>query len=475
MTLPHEAAILIESRLLRETIRVAEISLNRNEPDRLRGGSLDIPLPGTPLFGKGMEIAGWALPEGSGECRVQFLVAGEVRASCDLDVHRDDVFRHFGGDPNAEFCGFRQWVSFGSEDRQIFVEIILADGARVPLGVVSLSPARLETSPIRHAPGSLILMYHRIVRAESDPWSLAVDPANFAEQMEVLRREFTAVPLPRITDAASTESPPSDFVAVTFDDGYADNLSVARPILVKHAIPATVFLATGALGASHEFWWDDLERILLSSGRLPEALSLSIAGERFEATIGSAAAREAGDVGRERRWQIGRRPPGPRQRLYERLWRRLHGLDDRETRRTIDSLRRWSGIEESARPSHRTLRPEEVSELELEGLIDVGAHTVSHPVLSRLSVEAQRTEIETSAETLERLLGRRPRSFAYPYGDRNEETPKLLRAAGFLEAVTTAGEPVGTAEDPLRLPRIQVGNWDGDEFGWRLRQIATLS
>lgn len=134
----------------------------------------------------------------------------------------------------------------------------------------------------------------------------------------------------------------------------------------------------------------------------------------------------------------------------------------------MEALRDWSGGPSPARSSHRTLRPEELLELEAAGLVEIGAHTVTHPALSRLPVDAQRREVEVCASTLEEMLGRRPSSFAYPYGDFSAETEALVREAGFKDATTTAGAAVAPSCDPMHLPRIQVENWDGDEFESRL-------
>jgi peptidoglycan/xylan/chitin deacetylase (PgdA/CDA1 family) len=469
LTFPREAAILTESRPLRELIRISEVSLRPTDPGRLRGGSLDLPRTGSTSEAGGLEVAGWALLEESGAGRAEFLAGGTLRGVAPLEVRRLDVYRHFGSDPDAEFCGFQGWIAAGAADGKVEVDIVRDDGLRIPFAVISLeSGPPPGTPPDRSRPGGIILMYHRIANITSDPWSLAVDPAHFAEQMDCLRKEFVVVPLARVREETANGSLARGAVAVTFDDGYADNLSLARPILERFEIPATVFVTTGALGASGELWWDELDRILLQPGRLPETLDLPIGGERFEALLGPAVSYGAEEARRHRPWRFGRRPPGPRQIVYGRLWDRLFSLDSLGRRRAMDSLRHWAGAGEQARPSHRTLRPDEALQLEVAGLIELGAHTVSHPALSRLPADAQRIEIEASASALEKILHRRPRSFAYPFGDFDEGTPNLLREAGFREAVTTAGTGIEPAADPLLLPRIQVCDWEGDEFAGRL-------
>src|SRR5215469_16327730 len=126
-------------------------------------------------------------------------------------------------------------------------------------------------------------MYHRISRTDIDPWGLCVDPSNFSEQMKILGSLAKPVSLEQLmyTDHPS--------VAITFDDGYVDNLENALPVLEQNAIPATLFVSTGYIGNSNGYWWDQLQEIFLSPRVLPsEDLSLSLGGETYRWVIGSA-------------------------------------------------------------------------------------------------------------------------------------------------------------------------------------------
>ena len=105
------------------------------------------------------------------------------------------------------------------------------------------------------APDPLILLYHRVTRLANDRWSIAVTPAHFAEHMDVLRRRATVLPL-SVLDAPARPNARAAKVVVTFDDGYADNLHEALPVLQRFDIPATVFVSTDAVVQSREFWWD---------------------------------------------------------------------------------------------------------------------------------------------------------------------------------------------------------------------------
>ena len=145
--------------------------------------------------------------------------------------------------------------------------------------------ARGEGTTAVSAGGTLVLLYHRVAHLERDPHGLAVRPDRFAEQCEVLRRRCTVVPLAQ-SDRARRE------VAITFDDGYADNAGDARRILAAAGLPATFFITAGRVGEGPEAWWDRLERIVLGCDTGADALELDVDGRRFWADIRSATARE---------------------------------------------------------------------------------------------------------------------------------------------------------------------------------------
>ena len=129
---------------------------------------------------------------------------------------------------------------------------------------------------------ALILLYHRVALPGADPWALCVSPEHFSEHMEVLRRIASPCTLSELVRAHAANSIPENAVAVTFDDGYLDNLTNARPILEEHDVPATIFVCSSAVGRRQEFWWDQLERALLQSPeKLPERLELDIDGKRM--------------------------------------------------------------------------------------------------------------------------------------------------------------------------------------------------
>src|SRR5260221_14247695 len=122
----------------------------------------------------------------------------------------------------------------------------------------------------------LILMYHRIGKVSSDPWGVTVDPATFADHLQHIQRQYEAVTLKRVAAGGESDEMPRRWVVVTFDDGYADNLHEAKPLLERYGVPATVFAVSGKIGSTTEFWWDEVQKILLEPSSLPGTLTLIV-------------------------------------------------------------------------------------------------------------------------------------------------------------------------------------------------------
>src|SRR4051812_29862078 len=97
----------------------------------------------------------------------------------------------------------------------------------------------------RRKPRPVILMYHRIARVRHDPWGIAVHPELFEEQMDYVKRHRSAMPMDELVQQLSAGTLPADAVAITFDDGYRDNLVHAKAVLMRQGLPACLFLATG--------------------------------------------------------------------------------------------------------------------------------------------------------------------------------------------------------------------------------------
>lgn len=318
---------------------------------------------------------------------------------------------------------------------------------------------------------AVILLYHRIAAIRPDPYRLAVQPQHFAEQLEVLRKRAHPIPLASLATALRRGSLPPRAIVVTFDDGYADNLYHAKPLLERTDVPATAFVTSGDLDRMREFWWDRLERILLDTPRLPDELSLRISGESRAWSLDLTTA-AYGSVNAElhRSWSLeDGGTQTPRHALFRELYALLRGSSHDERESTLAHLQLWAGSTDAPRASHRALLGEELLRLADGELVEIGAHTVTHPALASLPLEAQRAEIVGSKNQLEHILGRRVTSFSYTHGSRNTETVRAVREAGFLCACSSTPAAVWSGADIYQLPRIEVRDCDGDTFEQRLR------
>jgi peptidoglycan/xylan/chitin deacetylase (PgdA/CDA1 family) len=319
--------------------------------------------------------------------------------------------------------------------------------------------------------GAAILVYHRIADSDLDPQLMCVSPANFTEHLAAIRAHYHAVPLTELVRRLARGESVAGMVVITFDDGYVDNLHGAKPLLARQDTPATVFATADHIGATTEFWWDELERLLLTPHQLPEQLVLDIDRGRHEWRLNGDA---SVDASAHRAWTVlDRAAPTERHRIYLWLCTFLNTLTYEEQQRVLAQLQAWAGAEPRGRDSHRTMTAAELNQLIDGGLIDVGGHTVTHPVLSRLSFDEQMAEIKRGKDRLEEVVGRRVASFAYPYGaitDYKGETVRAVRACGFDHAVSTFADTVRATSDPFQLPRFTVRNWSGEQFAHSLRE-----
>lgn len=319
---------------------------------------------------------------------------------------------------------------------------------------------------------AIILIYHRVAEVSSDPQLLCVSPKHFAEHLKVLQKHYQPIQLQSLARNLQDGNLADRAVAVTFDDGYDDNLFSAKPLLEKYNIPATVFVTSGYIGEQHEFWWDELDRLLLQPGKLPENLSLDVNGKIFLWELGADAFYSQETYQLYRGWSVLEQGnPGIRQSLYRALCAIMRPLAGKERQKVLEELAVWAGMNQDGRTTHRSLSSDEVSKLILKDLVDVGAHTVSHSVLSTLSTDIQKIEIEGSKQYLEDIIGRPVTTFSYPYGTRSDYTRNsvaIVRGAGFACACSNFEDIVWRSSNPFELPRFLVRDWDGDEFATHL-------
>ncbi len=314
---------------------------------------------------------------------------------------------------------------------------------------------------------ALILVYHRIAPRDVDPWRLCVDPENFASHLDVLHRRAHPLGLRQLAQAHLGGKIPNKAVVITFDDGYANNLVNAGPLLERYAYPATVFVTGAYVQTGREYWWDELDRALLRPVTLPSGLQLSVNDTCIQWELGAAScyseAEYASDSTNE-----GKR--SPRLKFYYTVWERLRPLPESLRQKALEEIGSWAGVPRELRPTHRPMNALEVQKLSRNGLVEIGSHTMNHEKLSAHPVDVQKDQILQSKIYLESLTGRAVTSFSYPFGEYTEDTVSLVRSAGFSSACTSREDVVWSGTNLLELPRVVVTDCDGGEFEHRLKE-----
>jgi peptidoglycan/xylan/chitin deacetylase (PgdA/CDA1 family) len=311
---------------------------------------------------------------------------------------------------------------------------------------------------------AMILVYHRVADATVDPWVLGVSPKNFAQQLEVLKTVANPVSLQELVRAKSDRELPERPVCVTFDDGYADNLLDGKPALERYQVPATVFVTPGYLNIPDNLWWDELAKLVLDPATRMEEVSFTLNGKHYAYAFPPTADDQTG-IDPHAKWRAWDPCPGPRQSAYMAIYGMLVKLPDGEREQAMAQIRQ--GATYTDRRQHRCMTDDELRELASGEIVEIGAHTLTHPVLSSLPPDQQQYEIGGSKSRLEALIGRNITSFAYPYGKKmhyNSHTVKTVRANGFSCACSNFGGLVTRTSDHFALPRFQPMNWNGEQF-----------
>jgi peptidoglycan/xylan/chitin deacetylase (PgdA/CDA1 family) len=294
----------------------------------------------------------------------------------------------------------------------------------------------------RTEPGPVILLYHRIAEEAFDPWALAVSPEHFSEQMRWVGQNRSVLPITEFARRHREGSLAPDAMAITFDDGYACNAHVAAPILQRFGLPATIFLPAEIIETGRQFWWDELQDIVIDN----PASTLKLDGRTV--VIGPKDEADA-------EWQPGASPRTERQRAFLTIWAQLR---TRTTDGLDCALKELRGDRE--KDSDQSLkRPMTVKEIRsVETPVEFGSHALTHRSLPALNPADRAREISESLDRCELLSGYRPRSFAYPFGDADADSIRLVEEIGFECACITGERSISPGSDMYALPRIGVGN-----------------
>lgn len=293
----------------------------------------------------------------------------------------------------------------------------------------------------------VILMYHRVAAPGDDTYGLAVTPDRFNAHAEHLARLGCVVPLAEIRQPGNSLK-----IALTFDDGYADNATTAAPLLASAGLPATYFITTGRLGGQH-FWWDRLATGLLGEYPKPTGIDVSVGGRDVWVALNDAEARRTSLSFLH--WRLLPLPPDELLATVNELLAQLGAPEppDDAFTMTVDQLRAMSRLPQ----------------------VEIGAHTRTHVQLKGQTERVQQHEVMGSVADLAAILGQPVTSFAYPFGGHRavgDLAPRLTREAGCIVACTTERGPVVGRSDHHRLPRLNVRDWDATELAAQIQQVA---
>ncbi len=286
----------------------------------------------------------------------------------------------------------------------------------------------------------VILMYHSISLGSRGLSNGVVSAtcSDFEEQMEYLAGNCTVIGTEKLRQImAGRCSLPANPVMVTFDDGYMDNYLYAYPVLRRLRLPAVISLTTGHIGGLQPFWWDRLEYALFNTTKgMVRALGpLSLAT-----------------------WQA-------REKARRLMLVRLKKLSERQKKQKLEEVEKELGVWAKG-SRHMFLGWRQVREMAGSG-IEFAAHTVTHPILTRVSLADARREIRASKQEIEKRTGRPVQLFTYPNGqeeDMSERLDKEIAKAGFSFALSTSYGVNIPGRDTFRLNRIGVAKGDSIEL-----------
>ncbi len=243
--------------------------------------------------------------------------------------------------------------------------------------------------------------------------------------------------IPATLTSSNTGQP---FAAFTLDDGFRDNAEHALPVFERHGVPFTIFVARGFAERSHTLWWETLDELVNNTSRFTLA---DPSGGRTVFDIADRAAKiAAGD----------------------RIGATIGGPGESEAIAALDAAAVEADVDARMLADRLVMTPDELKAIASHPLASLGAHTVSHRALTFLDDAALAEELSSSADYVAALTGRRPTSFAYPYGDSRSvdaRTAAAVSAAGFKLAVTTRPGTLRerSLDAPMQLPRISLNGF----------------
>ncbi len=302
----------------------------------------------------------------------------------------------------------------------------------------------------RGTPALSILIYHRVLPSPDVLRPGEIDAARFEAQVAFLARHFTLMTVGDAAIALREGRLPARAACITFDDGYADNWTVAHPILARHGARATVFVATGYLNGGRMFSDTVIEFVRRVPGPVLDLSAVDM-GTHAVVTVED------------------------RLKAVTALQVQLKYLAPEE--RDAQVARMLAAVPVAGLPDDLMLSDAQLRELARAGH-EIGGHTVDHTVLTTLTPEGAREQVARGRDQLAALLGRPIRSFAYPNGrpvrDYDAGHAAMLRELGFEAAVSTAAGVALPGDDLFQLPRYTPWGDSMTMFAARMMRNARM-
>jgi peptidoglycan/xylan/chitin deacetylase (PgdA/CDA1 family) len=287
-----------------------------------------------------------------------------------------------------------------------------------------------------------VLMYHGVSTVDFRfPVWTQLPATAFEKHMEYLTSgNFSICTLSTLVRCLHEQRPfPKHAVAITFDDGFRNNVTTAYPILEKYQVPATIFLTTGLIGTDQLIWSDELLIALLTTNNtsvdIPETGTLDLSGPEL-----------TGQAFRRIVQQLKRTPVSRKNSILQRIITELSGpsAGSQSVQRDELSLMSWA----------------EARRLQDGGLIEFGGHTSRHEILTRIDPTHLIDDLIDCKSVLDENLGADASLFAYPNGSRDDYDSQVIQAAkhaGWGSAVTTLSGHMTLKSHLFEIPRIGIG------------------
>lgn len=292
-----------------------------------------------------------------------------------------------------------------------------------------------------------IVIYHRVLPQPDLLVGQKGDIASFDTHLKILTRNFNVLPLSKAVSMLKNNTLPSRAVSITFDDGYADNAEIALPILKKYSAVATFFVSAGVINGGR--MWNDtiIESIRRAQGNTLNLTQLGLGSYSIESLA-------------------------ERQEVLVILIEKLKYMPQEQRQEFVDKL---CTLIAAKLPDNLMMSSDQVRELHREGM-EIGAHTISHPILARIENPIAYNEIAGGKKMLEEIINAPVNLFAYPNGKPNKDYllnhVKMIKKIGFDAAVSTAWGAAQAGDDIYQLPRFTP--WDLNESFFVLRMTRNM-